>query len=307
MLKDDEILKEGYKRLRISCPKCKKERIINVPAKIVNQSEHLTAISVPINFICNHSFQVFIDKNFHVRAYQNADFEISNIEFYEFQPKIKEDLITYNLSILLNKVINILRNSLSKKQILGGAIFNSVGKSLYSALPEDIFLLLSNYLEFQKKDDSPWVKNLFLVFDNESKVLSELLEVENYTFFLVLYFSQDKSINDANSYLKKMKEQIIDLRQPKIRKKKEPSQFWINSKVSKDDIFPNSDSIHIESLGFKVSKSVILNLKEIMQKSSTDPFIGKIYFTEKYVKLMEGLALTIKDAALFMNKLNKSA
>ena len=69
--------------------------------------------------------------------------------------------------------------------------------------------------------------------------------------------------------------------------------------------YPETDSMYIDSLGSNVSKSVVLNLTEIIQKSTNNPFKGKVYFTEKYVKLMEGLALTLKDAALFMNKLNK--
>ena len=47
------------------------------------------------------------------------------------------------------------------------------------------------------------------------------------------------------------------------------------------------------------------NLEEIVEFSKREPFEGKIYFSENYVRLMEGLALTLKDASIFLDKLNK--
>ena len=71
----------------------------------------------------------------------------------------------------------------------------------------------------------------------------------------------------------------------------------MNYSSSKD-----GDTVYIDSLGISVLKSVILNLDEVKDNPK---FEGKIYFTQKYVNLMQGLALTLKDAASFLNKLNK--
>ena len=52
-------------------------------------------------------------------------------------------------------------------------------------------------------------------------------------------------------------------------------------------------------------KKNILNLGEIIMISKSKPFEGKIYFSLKFINLMEGLALTMKDASKLLSKLNK--
>jgi len=123
--------------------------------------------------------------------------------------------------------------------------------------------------------------------------------------------SSELNLTEANSYLEKLIAKIIDLDRPKkkvvkiVKKDKKveqpPNQFWIYSKVNNSSS-KNGDRVYIDSLGIRVLKSVILNINEIKDNPE---FEGKIYFTQKYVNLMQGLALTLKDAANFLNKLNK--
>jgi hypothetical protein len=63
--------------VQIICPVCKKNKLINIPEKIINQARQLTTISIQKGLICNHHFQAFIDKNFRIRGYQKIDFEIN--------------------------------------------------------------------------------------------------------------------------------------------------------------------------------------------------------------------------------------
>ena len=109
MLSEDEIFRDNYIKIRLRCPRCGKEKILNIPMEVTKHSEHLTTISIPSDFVCKHSFQAFIDKDFNVRAYQNADFEINKIEFYESEPESKEGIITYTLSQLIKHIVEILR------------------------------------------------------------------------------------------------------------------------------------------------------------------------------------------------------
>jgi len=60
------------------CPKCKKSDTLSFPKSVVEKANNLTTISIPKGLICEHSFQVFIDKNFKVRGYQLVDFEFEN-------------------------------------------------------------------------------------------------------------------------------------------------------------------------------------------------------------------------------------
>ncbi|KKL10785.1 hypothetical protein LCGC14_2552330, partial [marine sediment metagenome] len=74
---------EFLEDILIVCPKCKTNKELKIPRKVVNQSKKLTTISIPSGLCCEHSFQSFIDKNFKIRGYQNVDFEFSKMELYE--------------------------------------------------------------------------------------------------------------------------------------------------------------------------------------------------------------------------------
>ena len=82
--KDQEILEEDlFKKALLVCPECKTQKKLNIPLKIINQSEHITTVSIPTGLICEHHFQAFIDKNCNVRGYQLGDFEFSKLEYIE--------------------------------------------------------------------------------------------------------------------------------------------------------------------------------------------------------------------------------
>jgi len=310
MLKEDEIFRENYVKIRLTCPRCRKEKFLKMPTELTKHSEHLITISIPSDFICKHSFQAFIDKDFNVRAYQNADFEITKIEFYESEPKDKEGIVTYTISQLIKHVVEILRESLIDKEILGGAIFNLEGKVMYSSLPDDIFLIMANQLEnFKEKQQ---IKQTILLLENNQKVFSRIIQLKEITLNIILLISPEINLNEANIYLENLITKIIDLEKPKkslvkkdIKIEQAPSQYWIYSKVSYTSSLQDGDTVEIDSLGISVSKSVILNLDEIKNHQEfKGKFEGKLYFTQKYVNLMRGLALTLKDASVFMSKLN---
>ena len=58
------------------CPICKTKKDLDLPASIVNQASNIATISLPKGLICDHHFQMFVDKNFHVRGYQKVDLEM---------------------------------------------------------------------------------------------------------------------------------------------------------------------------------------------------------------------------------------
>jgi hypothetical protein len=62
--------------IEVICPVCKAKKVIQVPKSVVNQASQLTIISVPQDKICQHHFQLFLDKNFSIRGYQKVDFQL---------------------------------------------------------------------------------------------------------------------------------------------------------------------------------------------------------------------------------------
>ena len=104
-----QTLDETRKVLTI-CPICKSKKDLDLPESIVNQASNIATISIPKGLVCEHHFQMFVDKNFHVRGYQKVDLEIEinskdekkndndlfdNLllegNFLKFQPKIIQE------------------------------------------------------------------------------------------------------------------------------------------------------------------------------------------------------------------------
>ncbi|MFX0074343.1 MAG: hypothetical protein ACFE96_02795 [Candidatus Hermodarchaeota archaeon] len=63
--------------IEVICPVCKSKKVIQIPKSIINQASQLTTISVPQGKVCQHHFQLFIDKNFSIRGYQKVDFQLN--------------------------------------------------------------------------------------------------------------------------------------------------------------------------------------------------------------------------------------
>jgi len=65
------------RKVNVQCPFCKKQKEIEIPEDIINQSKQLTTISINNNSVCSHSFQIFVDKNFKVRGSQKPAYEVN--------------------------------------------------------------------------------------------------------------------------------------------------------------------------------------------------------------------------------------
>ncbi len=324
MLKKDEIYEEDKKGIRLICPKCNKAKLVQIPKKTVEHSKTLLTISVPSNYVCEHGFQAYIDKWFCVRGYQNADLELKNLEIYETGTKKIDDIVTYAVSLVIKKIINNLKKHQEDGVILGGCLFNQKGYVLYLSLPDEIFINMIHQFELQKANREFKLKKMIIEFENNQKLFSEFLNVEDSTLTIVILFPSVISITDAESYLNIFKKVVMEYEDPIELKKKEqlrmkkieeaqkrrgkrkgPSKFWVYSKITNEIPLDELNSIYIDKLGIEIDKKNILNIEEIIEISKIKPFEGKIYFSEKFINLMEGLALTMKDASQLLSKLNK--
>ncbi len=217
LINDGEI----YQEILIECPSCSKRKKLMVPDKIINQSKQLTTVSIPLDLVCEHSFQAFIDKNFKVRGYQLVDFEFSKIEFYEgglnsaieeFGDKWKAEE-DRNLSALpiFQDIINILRNGVDDKEILGTAILRFDGKVVYSSLPNTTLAHTIKEFEVRNTKELVSVKKMFLELENNQKVCSEYLKIGDIKFILVLMVSSKVKLGMGNLFLRELVKGIMKL------------------------------------------------------------------------------------------------
>ena len=64
--------------IQVICPVCKSKDVIQISKSVINNATQLTTISVPKGKICQHHFQLFLDKNFVIRGYQKVDFQLNH-------------------------------------------------------------------------------------------------------------------------------------------------------------------------------------------------------------------------------------
>ncbi|MFX0072826.1 MAG: hypothetical protein ACFFAO_17240, partial [Candidatus Hermodarchaeota archaeon] len=64
------------KHIHVICPICRTQKEIIVPKSIIDKSKGISCITIAPKIVCNHLFQVYLDKNFKVRGYSKSDYEV---------------------------------------------------------------------------------------------------------------------------------------------------------------------------------------------------------------------------------------
>jgi hypothetical protein len=281
----------GLANIRVICPQCNKSKFIKIPASIITESTNVTTVSIPMNYVCEHSFQIFVDKRFLIRGYQRVDFDISNLEIYS---ETKEDLlITYDCSVVIKKIIQLIRENIHVKGLFGGLVLTDSGQLMFSSLPSEISFNMD-----LKKYFSKMINHVFLTFSNNQKIIATTLVVDKLTLIIALFISAEMDYNKANYYFLEFRKNIL-LHNPNDFTQ---NSYWLYSIISQNAA--GSDDFFLDSLGIKIQKSVVENTNEIEEILKTKDYVGKVFVNERYVKLMGGLMWTVNDALLFISNLN---
>ncbi|MBY9002656.1 MAG: hypothetical protein KGD73_01670 [Candidatus Lokiarchaeota archaeon] len=292
---EDEL--DNLAKIHVICPHCKKSKFIKIPANIIHESNNVTTISIPLNHMCEHSFQVFVDKQFAVRGYQRVDFDISNFEIYS-DSKGEDLLITYNLSVIIKRIVQFVRQNIKIKGIFGGLVLTESGNLIFSSLPGEISLTMIRKMELQKSFPTT-VNQIFLILSNNQKIISSMIVIENVKLIITLCFSAEMDYNTANYYMLELKKNIL------LSSTIDSSQtiYWLYSIISQS-IDSESEEFLLDSIGIKIQKSVVTNINEIEEILKTKDYEGKVFINERYVRMMEGLMWTLNDALLIISNLN---
>jgi len=207
---------DSLRKVLLVCPECNTQKNLTVPSKIIEQSQHVITISIPTGLMCEHHFQAFVDKNCDVRGYQLVDFEFYKLEYYESSDKEREredddDISEFTSLPLFQDIINLLRDFVDDKEILGCAIFTTDGKVIYSSFPQNTLLNTIKEFEVREQKKLHSIIKMFLELKNHQKVCSEYLEIHNKEFILVLLFANIVNFAIGNMYLLNMVKKIVAL------------------------------------------------------------------------------------------------
>jgi len=207
---------DSFKKVLLVCPECRTQKNLKVPSKIIEQSQNVITISIPTGLICGHHFQAFVDKNCAVRGYQLGDFEFSKLEYYESsdiegEQEDDDDISEFTSLPLFQEIINLLRDCVDDKEILGCAIFTTDGKVIYSSIPQNTLLNTIREFEVREKKKLHRIIKMLLELKNHQKVCSEYLEIHDKEFILILLFSNIVNFAIGIMFLRNIVKKIVAL------------------------------------------------------------------------------------------------
>lgn len=208
-----------FEEILTRCPICKESRKLRLPVKIINQSKQLTTVSIPSGLNCEHSFQAFVDKNFVVRGYQTVDFEFSKMELYESSIDVLEEKRDSDVEekdftsmAIFQNIIQLLRECVDDKEIIGSGIFNEEGKVLYSSLPQTTLFNTMKEFEVRSERNLVSVTKMYLELENSEKFISNFMEINGIKFNLVLMFSFRVKFGIGNLHLRDLLRKVEKLK-----------------------------------------------------------------------------------------------
>ncbi|MFX1329614.1 MAG: hypothetical protein ACFE91_15915 [Promethearchaeota archaeon] len=192
---DYKLQEENFKFIQVVCPKCEKLKSLKIPIKIVSQTQNLTTISIPKGMICEHSFQMLIDRSFTIRRYQVADYKFQKIEYYQNSEaeNLREEIddLTHFTSFPFYKdIINIFRESIDDREILGTAIFTDKGNVIYASVPSNLLFNIIKEFEVIRERKLQDITKMYIEVRNHQKIFLETITILNHTIIIGLIFSK---------------------------------------------------------------------------------------------------------------------
>ena len=169
-------------KVKIVCPICKKEKELFIPLNSIKTSKTLTTVSIPPDFCCEHHFQVYLDKNFHIRGYQKVDILLDDIQ-----------------------LINGLDYDLSKKSLLDEKEIKLI-KNLF---PTIVYVYIFKAILLGK--------NVIVISEELDKVDIEILETFLKTIMQNLFEYNVKVINDKSFELNRLMDDTILIQDLKVK------------------------------------------------------------------------------------------
>ncbi len=91
---------------------------------------------------------------------------------------------------LFQEIIKLLRGYIDDKEILGSGIFTVDGNVLYSSLPSNTLFSIIKEFEVRSEKKLSSLKKMYLELENNQKICSIYIEIQEMRFAPVLFFSQ---------------------------------------------------------------------------------------------------------------------
>ena len=140
----------------------------------------------------------------HMELYESSD---SSLESKEEGENIK-DISSFPV---FQNMLQILRDCVDDKEILGSGIFSIEGKVLYSSLPQTTLFNTIREFEVRSEKNLASVKQMYLELENKDKFISKFMQINDMKFNLVLMFSFRVKFGMGNLHLRDITKRIEKL------------------------------------------------------------------------------------------------
>ena len=168
---------KSFSNIELSCPVCQTVKTLKIPTNFINTSSNLTKISIPKDYICEHGFQILIDKSFIVNKYLIEEYKSNKFEFS-------------NDTYFTEKIISKIQSLIDDREILGIAIFDNDWNTIFAIIPSESISDLSKEIQIRKEQNFRNMNKVYLEMKNQHKIFIEAIEILNFNYILLLYFSQ---------------------------------------------------------------------------------------------------------------------
>jgi hypothetical protein len=210
---DDKTPKDLFRNIQVKCPKCEKIRNLKIPIKIMSQNQNLITISIPKDIICEHSFQILVDKFFTIKRYHVVDYELHKMEYYKDSDGIilqekDNDLSQFISFPFYQDIISIFRESIDEREILGTAIFTEKGKLIYASIPSNILFNIIKEFEVRMEKHIQDITKMYIEVKHHQKIFLENIKILKNKIILVLLFSEKVNFGMGTMIFKELKKKV---------------------------------------------------------------------------------------------------
>jgi len=105
---------------------------------------------------------------------------------------------------IFQDIIDLLRNCVDDREILGSAVFTTKGNVLYSSIPDNTLIDTMSEFEVRNKEKLHSITKMFLELKNHQKVCSEYLEIHDLEVEIVNFAIGNMYLRDVVKKIDKL-------------------------------------------------------------------------------------------------------
>ncbi len=236
-------------KVNIICPECKKNKDLFIPLNSIKVSKTLTTVSIPPGYCCEHHFQIYLDKNFHIRGYQKVDIlldDIKLIDGLDYDPQKESSLNDTQIKLIKSFFPTIIYEYIFKAILLKKNIIiiseelddndKSMLLKFLETIMKDLFTYNVKVIKDKTFELNKLMENTLLIQDMKTKGIKNFtknLKVVN-SIVAEFYEQKDKAIPLLKKRMKLIYQEVNFIINTFSQKKESINKMQIKDTLEKN-------------------------------------------------------------------------